>query len=428
MIALALAALVTASPPADAPLTLADAEALLWAGRLADAEVALERLASGGDPSALVRLSQARRWSGRPLSAREAALRALALAPERGDVREEVAWTWVDDGRATRASEVLGTGASGASGELLARIRQLRRVSASFGGTAYSDNYGVIRFAPRVRLDVPWGRDARLSLGGGASRLSQGGEVGWSESAGAELTVPLDCVQLAGGAGIHRVASGALLTEGHAALVVRPSDAFRVELLARRRPFVEALAILTTEVDAFHGAGVGGALDLGPLERRGVDEARLSVVAQPFGGAWLYGVGRAFAITDGNRGWSAAVGAGLSLTRLVRARGPLDVALRWDSYLTGFSEPRAAYLSPPYLDAHSPGLELTLRLGQRFALSVEGGPTFSSDSAALEGAGWFAGAGVEVTLGRAKLGLRAQARRDPWFESTRAWSRIQVPF
>jgi hypothetical protein len=426
MIALVLAALLASSPPADAPLTLAEAEALLWNGRLADAEAALERLAWGGNPAVLVRLSQARRWSGRPLGAREAALRALALAPERHDVREEVAWTWVDEGRAAQALEVLGGGGPGASNELLARIRELRRASLSLGGTAYSDNYGMVRFAPRVRLDIPWARDARLSVGGGGSRLSQR-EAGWSESAGAELAFPLDYVRLIGGAGVHRVASGALLTEGHAALVFRPVDAFQLDVLARRRPFVEGVPILATDVESFHGAGVGGAVDLAQMERRGVDELRLGLIAQPVAGAWVYAVGRAFATTDRNRGWSAALGVGLSLTRLLRLRGPFQAALRWDSYLTGFAEPRAAYLSPAYLDAHSPGAELTVRLGERFALSVEGGPTFSSNSAALEGVGGFGGAGLEVGLGRAKLGLRVQARRDPWFESARAWVRLEVP-
>jgi hypothetical protein len=427
VIALALAVLLATSPAADAPLTLGDAEALLWAGRLAEAEAALEPLASDGDPSALVRLSQARRWSGRPLGAREAALRALAVAPRRGDVREEVAWTWVEEGRAASALEVLGGDPAGASNELLARIRALRRASASVGGTAYSDNHGVVRLAPRLRIDVPWGPDARLSLGGGGTRLSQDGTAGWSESAGAELAFPLGRVELGGGAGIHRV-GGELLTEGHAGLVFRPSDALRLDLLARRRPFVEGSLILTTEMDAFHEAGAGGAVDITALERRGVDELRLGVAAQPFGGTWVYAVGRAFLTSDRNSGWSAALGAGASLTRILRARGPIEATLRWDSYLTGFSELRAAYLSPPYLDVHSPGLEVTLRAGDALALSVEGGPAFTTEVAAPDGFGWFAGAGVEVALGRAKLGLRAQARRNPWFESARAWTRLHFPF
>jgi hypothetical protein len=427
MIAVVLSAVLGASTAADAPLILAEADALLSAGRLADAEAALEPLASRGDPSALLRLSQVRRWSGRPIAAREAALRALALAPDRRDVREEVAWTWVDAGRAAPAMEVLDRAAAAASNQLVARIGELRRASASIGATAYSDNQGIARYAPRVRVDVPLWRDARLSVGGGSTRLSQQ-EAEWSEGAGAEVAIPLDFIQLIGGAGVHRLSSGALLTEGHAALGLRPVDEFRVELRARRRPFVEGVPILATELEAFHGAGVGGALDLAQVERRGVDELRLEIAAQPFGGSWIYGVGRAFATSDHNTGWSTAVGAGLSVTRLLRARGPLEAALRWDSYLMGFSEPRTAYLSPRFLDAHSPGAELTLHLGSSCALSVEGGPTFSSDSAALQGMGWFGGAGVEVALGRAKLGVRAQARRDPWFESTRAWTRFQIPF
>jgi hypothetical protein len=404
----------------DAYDDVARARALLAGGDPPAAERSFARILAGGgrDVDALVGIAQARRWSGRPLAAADAAARAVRLAPDRLDAREELAWAHVDAGRPASASAAFRGVRAIPSPALRARIGELARATATVAATAYEDSNGASRVASRVALAFPVG-DARLTLVGGGSRAEVGAAPLDRGVAGASLTVPLGRAELAGGWAAHRGPDEEPLYEGQLALRLAPSDGARIGVAVRRRPFVEVESLATDEA-AYHAAGPGGALDPLAVARRGVDELRLSMQAAPLRGAYAYGDARGFQVTDGNRGWSAAAGAGLALLTALGARTPVDLVLRWDAYFTGFAEPRPGYFSPGFLDGHSPGVELRARAGPALELSAAGGFTWSLASDPGPG-GWFAGAAITVRAGPAVVSARAEARDDPWYASRRAF-------
>jgi tetratricopeptide (TPR) repeat protein len=424
-LAIVLAAFTSApawSEGAASVENVAQARELLWNGKLHDAERSFARVLQreDGNVDALVGIAQARRWAGRPLAARHAAARALRLAPDRGDAREELAWAYVDAGRGAVASAVLHDLAA-PSAALRARIDELSRPAVTVVGTAYEDSNGAVRLASRVGIALPL-HDARLTVIGGGTRVTVAPEALDRGVVGAAVAIPLGRAELTGGWAMHRGADRALLHEGQVGVRLAFTDRARVGLAGRRRPLVEVESLATDEV-AYHASGPGGALDPRYVAQRGVDELRLSMQGAPFRAVYAYADARGFTVTDANRGWSLAAGTGLNLLAVLGAGGPVDMVLRWDAYLTGFAEARPGYFSPSFLDGHSPGVELRARAGSVLELVAEGGYTLSLVSDRGPG-GWYGGGGVMVRAGALTFSARGQARNDPWYASRRAFVSI----
>lgn len=399
---------------------LAAARALLWSGRLAEAERGFERLIlrDGRKVDALLGVAQARRWSGRPLAAREPAARAVALAPERGDAREELAWTYADAGRAAGARAAFAGALAAPSPALRARLHELSSAAVTLSNVAYEDSNGAVRLASRASVEIPF-QDARLRLVAGGTRVAVASETLDRAVGGASLAIPFGPVELRGRWAAHGSGGEPPLHEAQLGGRIFLSDALRLGLSVARRPFVETEGLSTDEA-AYHGAGPGGALDPAFVSRLEVREARGSAAAAPFRATYLYADARGFTVSDANRGWAVAAGTGVNVLGALGVAGPLDVVLRWDAYFTGFDEPRTAYFSPPFLDGHSPGVELRVRPARAVELVAEAGFTRSLSSDPGPG-GWFGGGAVTVRTGRFTLAGRAQARNDPWYASRRAF-------
>jgi hypothetical protein len=414
-----------AAPPALPDPALDAARALLWGGDLGAAARAfaaiLERRPA--DVDALLGAAQACRWSGRPLAALEPAQRALALAPGRRDVREEVAAAHADLERPRRARAVLAAGGLAPSGELAGRLARLERPALALATTAYDDSNGLVRLAPRGALALSLPGDGRLVLGGGATRVRGGGLTLDRAVASASLIVPWEQASL-GASWVTYLGGGAPAHGAGLSAAYRASDALRLGLSARHRPFLEVAEPLATDEQAFYAAGVGGATDAGGLARRGVDELRLTVGTAPWRGAYLYLDAKALWVGDGNSGYTSSAGIGADLAALAAPGGPVGLLARLDTYLAGFDRATPDYYSPSSLVALSPGAELQLRLGSAVDLSGAAGPTFALGQS---GAGWWAGAGVRLRLRLLTVAARAQERRDPWYHSRGAWIAIEAP-
>jgi tetratricopeptide (TPR) repeat protein len=410
-----------ASRPKAAPV--AAARALLWHGELAAAERAFESILDG-DPNnvdALIGLAQARRWSGRPLAATAPVARAVLLAPDRRDSREELAWAYVDAGRPVRASALLQAAAVEPSAELAKALERLRKPVLSLSATAYDDSNGVARLAPRFALAFPLPGDCRLVVGAGASSVQDGGETIDRRVAGASLSIPWERASLSGEWAVYQGA-GAPLYEGELSASYRILDELRLALAARRRPFLEPAEPLAADEQAFYDAGVNGALDPAAVARRGVDELRLKVQSAPLRASYAYADAKAFRVSDGNHGFSAALGVGFDLVSLIAKGSPVSFFARWDTYVAGFAEPRPAYFSPSSLVAQSPGAEMRVRIGSALEVMGEGGMTFTQGQS-----GWYGGVGSRLRLAAFSLALRTQAREDPWYHTRKAWVEIEIP-
>jgi hypothetical protein len=290
-----------------------------------------------------------------------------------------------------------------------------------FTATAYDDSNGVARYATRAALDIPlW--DARLQLVGGATRATSADGQLDRALAGLTLRVPAGPAELAGAWAAHLGTDEEPLHEGRIALRLRPGSTVRLGVEARRRPLVEPDGLAVDDA-AWHEPGPGGALDPLRVGRRGVNEFRVTAGGSPLPVTYLYADARAFAVTDGNRGWTTAAGGGLNVAGPLGLAGAIDLFLRWDAWLTGFAERRTGYFSPGFLDTHSPGAELRARAGPRLMLHANGGITRSIASDPGEG-GWFAGGGLSLLAGGLEIAVRAQVREDPWYASRRAFISI----
>lgn len=421
---LALAALLfampgTASDVATSGAALEAPRDLLWKGDLGAAERGFARVLAADDRNvdALLGLAQARRWSGRPLAARAAAARAVEIAPDRGDAREELAWAWADAGRGASARAVFERTSAVPSPGLRARLAELSGLAIAVTSTAYEDSNGAMRLVSRASTTIPV-RDSALTLVAGGSRVSVGTEALERAVAGIALRVPVARAELMGAWAVHGGRDEAPLYEGQLGIRVALSDSARTGIAARRRPFVEVESLATDDA-AYHAAGPFGALDPAYVARRGVDELRLSFQGAPFRGTYVYADARGFTLTDANRGWSTAAGAGLHVLAALGLRPPVDLVLRWDAYFTGVAERRPGYFSPSFLDGQSPGVELRARLGRALELAGEGGFTTSLVSDPGPG-GWFAGGGITLRIESLTISGRGQIRNDPWYQSRRA--------
>jgi hypothetical protein len=428
MRALLMAALLLgpAAVAAEGAGRLAEAEALLWSGQLDPAERSLQALLADepGNVGAMLRLAQAWRWSGRTLAARALLQEAAALDPVRPDVREELAWTFLDHGMTAGARRALGQSQPGQA--LRARLERLEAPELTMLAVGFEDSHGVFRFSPRVGAQFKLPGDLRLLAVTGVSHTrGDGGRID-SAIGGAGATFSLGRAELAGGWAVHHGALTRTLHEGFAGVTLRVADPLRLGLRARRRPFLEQAAPWSLDEAAFHAAGAGGAIDPVALSRRGADELVFSGAAAPLRGLYAYSELRLFWTTDQNEGYAAAAGAGLDLGAAFGWKLPVTPVLRYDGFVTAFGQPRAAYFSPPFMDAHSAGVDLRLRLGERVRLLAEGGRTFPLWG---EGdAGFLWGGGAELDFSRVSLRVRGQSRADPLFSSRRLYASLGTHF
>lgn len=284
------------------------------------------------------------------------------------------------------------------------------------------DSTGLARAAPRLTVELALPREARLALGAGASVLGQAGARATHTLAGVALALPLGPLRLEAAYALHQ-GSGGPLHDASGALDLTLAEGWGIALGARHRPLIEGAAALATGEEAFHAAGAGGALLLPEAQWLPVDEARLSVRAAPARATFVYGDGRASAIGDGNRAWSAAAGVGVDLVAAAAPGLPVQAWVRWDAWFTGFRESRAAYFSPSFQDVQSPGLDLRVQLGP-LAATATGGRTLALWSAGQ--AGWFGGGALQVQAGGVELSLRGQVREDPWYTSRRLWLQVRL--
>ncbi len=403
-------------------------DALLAQGRLAEAEEGYRSWAERSPASvdAWLGLCRILRWTGRLIESREAAARAIALAPQRADAREELARTYAAE---ALPSEALSSLPGAPPDDLRTDLRRLRDVTLVLSSAASDDSNGISRIAPRLVLEVPLPADARLVVGGGMSR------VGWScttctntdlghQLAGISLQAPAERVGWSLTYVLHQGA-GVVAHEGGAALHVQAADSLGVTLAVRHRPFLETADSLATDETAFHGAGAGGALRPDLVEWLFVNEGRMSLQLAPARSTYAYGEARVLHATDGNDGWSVASGLGVDLVGLARLGWPVQLYARWDAYFTGFAESRTTYFSPSFQDGQSPGLDLRVRFGDLLSAGVEGGRTFTFFTSA-QGGGWFGGGQVALRLSSASVALHGQVRDDPWYGSRRLWLSIRT--
>lgn len=421
---------------------LDEADALIAKGALAEAEARLLVLLQREDnPLALLRLSRICRWTGRPIAAKAYAQRGAATLPGNEELRAEWALALAALGQPSAALRTVGGEAvaeteevkaarRSAGGEAVAQteelqaaVRSARAPRLAVSGTAYSDSNGITRFAPRASFELQLPADFRLMAAGGVSHLQASTTDALRTLLGAQLSWRIGRAELSGGWVGHFGAG--TMHEGFGGALFRFTDAASLSVRVRRRPFFEAAPSLATGEESFHAAGTGGAVSLPALERRGVDELTVGVSTAPFRATYLYADGKAFAITDGNLGWSVAAGMGFDVLAATGLSQRLSLTLRFDSFLTGFAEGRRSYFSPALLDSQSPGLSAQVRLGDHVQLSGEGGVTYSLTGGQT---GYFAGLGAALSIADTRVSLRAQSRDDPWFASRRAWVEITRSF
>lgn len=399
------------------------------AGRLEEAAAAfVEALhRDPGSVEAWIALAQVRRWAGHPEAA-EAARAAYALAPSSPVARTELAHALVGEGRPGAARAVLE--GHPPDPELAARLERLEAPRVTLFAVASRDSLGVTKVTPRLVAELSLGADVRLRVGGGQSALFAGTAGTHRWLGGATLIAALGggVVARAGWA-LHQVSAQAgLLHEGHLQASLRLSPALSAGLSVRRRPFVEPAETLASDEAAFHGAGTFGAFDLPRVAGHEVDEGRLRLGGGLLPGVYFYVDASLFQVSDGNRGWAVPAGAGWDLLTLVGG-GPHALVLKWDAYFTGFGARSVSYFSPPFLDSHSPGLSLTLALAPWLRLTASGGVSASLISAPAQlggpGSGWYAGGGLELSLGKLSIHARAQRRDDPWFRTRAAFLALE---
>lgn len=413
---LCCAQLAGAQPPSE----LEEAERLLFAGRLAEAERRLAPMAAAraDEPRVLLRLAQAWRWSGRPW----AAIRLLQPRAEREPLlREELAAALLDVGRPLSARAALSGQAP--SDELQQRLGAAGTVEVTTSAVAFDDSFGAAGLLGSTVFGARVGPDLALRAGVSAQRLGLPQGAVATESAGAEVGLPFGPAELRAGYGLHR-AGPALRHEARLGLSVVLTDGVSVAGAVRRRPFLSPVPLLGDGLRAFYGAGSGGAYLRDAVSGRAVDEATLAAAASLGGVGYSYLSARGFAISDGNRGADAAAGLGVDLLAAAGVRGPFALSLRWDSFVLAHQRTTTAYFSPPLLETHAASVEVRYRLGVWLALMAEGGGTGSFSLAGQFGA--LAGGGLELRSGAFELRARAQWRNDLYFSARRGWAELAI--
>jgi hypothetical protein len=346
---------------------------------------------------------------------------------------------------AAQAEEAQLDGASPGSPPVPSRgalaTTQQRPLRLTLSMIGYTDTSGVYSAEPRLIASVPTVLGAELRLGGSytadglqlaAAPRGPGGPPAAGRGSGSTTTAPGR--SMAGGAlsipwSVFRASVGyavyfdsqTTLHDREIGLTVKPCSGLELSGALRHRPFVEMAEPLAVDEQVFYTAGPGGAMNLLAAWPLAVDELRLIGKVAPTAWSYVYGDARRMAISDGNRGWNASVGAGASVAQLLGFRGPVDVTARWDTWAAAYSATSAVYYSPANIVTHSPGLEVRLRRSA-FEIAAEGGITFAPGQ---NFTGSFWGGSAVLHLGRVSIVARGQTRSDPWFASRKVWLAVQ---
>jgi hypothetical protein len=286
-----------------------------------------------------------------------------------------------------------------------------------------SDSLGILRIGPRLVGKGTLLKQLELSIGGGMTYATQGATVLESPVGAAHLRWSPGRFFLDGGLGVY----------GQPSLVFAPTftiganvlEGFRLALGVHHRPFIEVADALTTDEQAFHNAGVGGASDLAGASTLTLNEVELTVNLAPWPWLYVYADGKGMAVSDGNHGFTVATGTGINLFGLFGWWSPLQLYARWDTYLVGFRTASAVYYSPNFFDGDGVGAELRWRVVNALELSANGGRTLSF---ATGGSGWFYGAGLDLRVGSFSLQARGAMRDEIYFVSRRLWVGAMVRF
>lgn len=310
--------------------------------------------------------------------------------------------------------------------------QEARRPRLALSTVAFEDSNGVSSLAPRLVGALPVA-GAELRLCAGAFRAAHGGDEVSRSIVGAGLSVPWGRSRVAGAYALHGPTNHGL-HEVELAVAWEPLDALGGAIAARRRPFVEAAETFATDDQAFHSAGPGGASDPLAVFRLEVNELKLAAHGSPSERSYLYADVRRMWILGGgapaggrpvenrdNRAWTVSIGGGVAPFRALSAPGPLELTLRWDTWMASYDAVRPAYYSPGRVVSHVPSAELRWRHGS-LEVAAEGGSTYAPTGNAW---GWLVGALASVRLGRLRAVVHWQSRDDPWYRSNRAWLAIE---
>lgn len=318
---------------------------------------------------------------------------------------------------------------------LVLRPQETRRPRVALSTAAFEDSNGISSLAPRLVGALPVA-GAELRLCAGAFRAARGDDEASRSIVGAGLSIPWGRARIDGAYALHGPTNHGL-QEVNLAVAWEPLDALGGAIAARRRPFVEAAETFATDAQAFHSAGPGGASDPLAVFRLEVNELKLAAHGSPSEWSYLYADVRRLWILGGgapvggtavedrdNRGWTVSIGGGVMPIGALRAPGPLDLTLRWNTWIASYDSVRPAYYSPGRVVSHAPSAELRWRR-RWFEIAAEGGITYVPTDRAW---GWLAGALASARLGRLRAVAHWQARDDPWYRSNRTWLAIESAF
>lgn len=400
----------------DTALRLERLQVMSWASRTAAAEDGYRALLAEQPDNATAHAGLARmqRWQGQTLAALGTARSAVERHSADGASREELglAYAALDLPDAARIA-IAPVGKP--SAELARAIAEADRVAIALASAASSDSFGVHRLAPRARVAWTLSPDVRVQLGAGSTHLRKETEVLDYGLAGVRIAKATPRVEIGVGAAGY-AGKDMLLGEASAACALRLHDSFRVVIGARRRPLLEPADPLATDDSAFFAAGSTATMPLA-VARRGVDEARVSASLAPHRALYAYGDARAMKLSDGNRGYAVAAGAGLDVLALAGSSPHVGLVARLDSFATGFGHERPDYFSPARFHGELVAAQLKLALAP-VVMSVHGGLNVRLGSSA---AGWTAGGSLDLRVGPITLQARGERRDDLAYSSTRAW-------
>jgi tetratricopeptide (TPR) repeat protein len=403
----------------DTELRLERLQVTAWAGQTSAAEDGYRALLveQPDNATALAGLARMQRWQGRTLAALGSARRAVERHGGDGASREELGLAYAALGLPDAARTATAP-IEKPSAELARAIADADRVAVAVATTASSDSFGVDRLAPRAKLAWTVSPDVRVQIGAGSAHLRTQTEALDYGLAGVRIAKAMPRVEIGIGAAAY-AGKHMLLGEASAGCVLHLHDTFRVVLGARRRPLLEPGDPLATDESAFFAAGSGATMPLA-VARRGVDEARVSASLAPHRALYAYGDARAMKLSDGNRGYAVATGAGLDVLALAGASPRVGLVARLDSFATGFDHERPDYFSPARFHGELIAAQLKLALTP-VVMSLHGGLNVRLGSSA---AGWTVGGTLDLRVGSITLQARGERRDDLAYSSTRAWLAI----
>lgn len=403
----------------DTELRLERLQVMSWAGQTSAAEDGYRALLveQPDNATAHAGLARMQRWQGRTLAALGSARRAVERHSADGTSREELGLAYAALGLPDAARTATAP-LEKRSAELARAIADADRVEIAVASAASSDSFGVDRLAPRARVAWTVSPDVRVQIGAGSAHLRTHTEALDYGLAGMRIAKAAPRLEI-GASAVAYAGKDMLLGEASASCALHLHDSFRVVLGARRRPLLEPGDPLATDESAYFAAGSGATMPLA-VARRGVDEARVSASLAPHRALYAYGDARAMMLSDDNRGYAVATGAGLDVLALAGASSRVGLVARLDSFATGFDHERPDYFSPARFHSELVAAQLKLALAP-VVMSLYGGANVRLGSSA---AGWTAGGTLDLHVGPITLQARGERRDDLAYSSARAWLAI----